>query len=84
MKKTNTYTHLLIPTLDSLAQAHIHLVAFFFYIYRSIPLTRMQRYTQLAYLFPQCETSFLSRDGRVAECTMRQRAWSVRFLVLAA
>ena len=31
----------------------------------------MRRYTQLAYLFHQCATSLLSRDGRIAYCTVR-------------
>ena len=31
----------------------------------------MRRYTQLAYLFHQCATSLLSRDSRIADCTVR-------------
>ena len=49
--------------------------------YRRIYLTRVQRVTQLAYLFHQCGTNFLSRDCRIADCTVRHRAWSARFLV---
>ena len=41
-----------IPTLDSLRKYTFRLHA-----YKSVSLTRMQRYTQLAYLFHQCGAS---------------------------
>ena len=44
---------------------------FFFHVYRSVSLARMRHYTQLAYLFHQCATSLLSRDSRIADCTVR-------------
>ena len=53
-------------TLDCL---HKHM--FLLCIYRSVSLARMRRYTQLAYLFHQCATNLLSRDGRIADCTVR-------------
>ena len=31
----------------------------------------MRCYTQLAYLFHQCATSLLSRESRIADCTVR-------------
>ena len=61
-----TDTHTLIPTLDCL---HKH--TFLFHAYRSVFLTRMQHYTQLAYLFHQCGANLLSGDSRIADCTMR-------------
>ena len=61
-----THTPMPIPTFDCVAQ---HL--FLFYVYRSVSLTRMRRYTQLAYLFNQYATSLLSRDSRIADCTVR-------------
>ena len=66
-----THTHaampMPMPILDCL---HKHM--FLFYVYRSISLARIRCYTQLAYLFHQCATSLLSRDGRIADCTVRQ------------
>ena len=44
---------------------------YFLHVYRSISVARMRRYTQLAHLFHQCATSLLSRDGRIADCTVR-------------
>ena len=62
----NDYTHSYIcPRLIACTKT------FFFHVYRSVSLTRMPRYTQLAYLFHQCATSLLSRDGRIADCTVR-------------
>ena len=61
-----THIHTPIPTFDCVAQ-HI----FHFHVYRSVSLARMRRYTQLVYLFHQCATSLLSRDGRIADCTVR-------------
>ena len=58
--------HTSIPTFDCVAQ-HI----FLFHVYRSVSLARMRRYTQLAYLFHQCATSLLSKDSRIADCTVR-------------
>ena len=66
LKITHTYTPVPMPTLDWL---HKHI--FLLHVYRSVFLARMRRYTQLAYLFHQCETSRLSRDGRIADCTVR-------------
>ena len=59
---THTYTH-----------PYPRLVAFLFHVYRSVSLARMRRCTQLAYLFHQCATSLLSRDSRIADCTVRHR-----------
>ena len=61
-----THTLMPIPTLDCL---HKHI--FLLYVYRSVSLSRMRRYTQLAYLFHQCATNLHSRDGRIADCTVR-------------
>ena len=55
-----------MPTLD-----YLHKHTFFLHVYRSISLARTRRYTQLTYLFHQCATSLLSRDGRIADCTVR-------------
>ena len=55
-----------MPTLDCL---HKHI--FLLYVYSSVSLARMRRYTQLAYLFHQCAKSLLSRDCRIAGCTVR-------------
>ena len=55
-----------MPTLDCL---HRHI--FLLHVYRSVSLARMRRYMQLAYLFYQCAKSLLSRDGRIADCTVR-------------
>ena len=55
--------------------------AFLFYAYRSVSFTRMQRYTQLAYLFHLCGTSLFSRDGRLQTVLWDIRVWSASFLV---
>ena len=55
-----------MPTLDCL---HKHI--FLLHVYRSVSLAGTRRYTQLAYLFHQCATSFISRDCRIADCTVR-------------
>ena len=62
---THTHIHTLTPTFGCAAKQ------FLFHVYRSISLSRMQRYMQLAYLFHQCATSLLSRDSRIADCTVR-------------
>ena len=62
---THTYAPIPMPTLDCL---HKHI---FLHVYRSVFLARMWRYTQLVYLFHQCASSLLSRDGRIANCTVR-------------
>ena len=61
-----THTPILMPTLDCL---HKHM--FLLYVYRSIYIARMRRHTQLAYLFNQCATSLLSRDCRIADCSVK-------------
>ena len=48
---------------------HTPRCAILFYTFRGVFLACMQRYTHLAYLFDQCGTCFLSRDGRVADST---------------
>ena len=57
-----------------------------YHIYMSVSLARIRRYTQLAYLFHQCATSLLSRDGRIADCTVRhpgvERPFSCSTLLL--
>ena len=53
-----------MPTLDCLHRL------VFLHVYRSVFLARMRRYMQLAYLFHQCAMSLLSRDGRIADCTV--------------
>ena len=58
--------HIPIPTLDCLHK-HIFLLC----VCRSVSLVRMRRYTQLAYLFHQCATNLLRRDGHIADCTVR-------------
>ena len=63
---THTYTPIPMPTLYCL---HKHI--FLLHVYRSVFLARMRRYTQLAYLFHKCAMSLLSRDGRIADCTVR-------------
>ena len=55
-----------MPTLDCL---HRHI--FLLHVYRSVSLTRLRRYMQLAYLFHQCAKSLLSRDSLIADCTVR-------------
>ena len=52
-------------TLDCL---HRHI--FLFHVYRSVCLARMLRYMQLAYFFHMCAKSLLSRDDRIADCTV--------------
>ena len=64
-----TYTHSHLG-LIACTSTHIPRGAFLFHTYRSVSLTYMQCYTQLAYLFHQCGTS-LSRDGCIADCTVR-------------
>ena len=59
-------THTPRPTFDCVAQ-HI----FLFHVYRSVFLARMRGYAQLAYLFHQCAPNLLSRDSRIADCTVR-------------
>ena len=62
---THTYTHS-YPRLVALQNTYFSSTfteAFLFHALR--------RYTQLAYLFHQCATSFLSRDSRIADCTKR-------------
>ena len=57
-----------------LAQTHIQSCgAFLFHTYRRVSLTCMQCYTRYAYLFHQCGTSLLSRDGRITDCTVRHQ-----------
>ena len=74
---THTYTHS-YPRLVALQNT------FFFHVYRSVSLSRMRRYTQLAYLFHQCATNLLSRHSRLADCTVRhpgvERPFSSLFL----
>ena len=58
---------------------------FLFHVYRSVSLARMRRYTQLTYLFHQCATCLLSRDSRIADCTVRhpgvERPFSSLFML---
>ena len=61
-----THIHTPISTFGCVAK-HI----FLFHVYRSVSLARMRRDTKLAYLFHQCATSLLSRDSRIADCTVR-------------
>ena len=80
LKRTDTHTHTYAWLL---AQTHIHLAVHSFTLTRVFLLhacrnakkyaiiTRMQRKTQLAYLFHQCGTSLLSRDCRITDCTLR-------------
>ena len=72
---THTYTPIPMHTLDCL---HKHTLL---HVYRGVFLARIRRYTQLAYLFHQCATGLLSRDGRIADVLWDIRAWSARFLV---
>ena len=44
-------------------------------------LARIRRYMQLAYLFHQCATGLLSRDGCIADCTVRHPGVERPFLV---
>ena len=66
----DTHTH---PYLRLIActNAHAPRGAFLFHTFRSVSLTCMQRYMQLAYLFHQCWTSLLNRDGGIADVAMR-------------
>ena len=50
---------------------YTHKHIFLLYVYRSIFLALMRRYTQLVYLFHQCAKSLLSTDGCIADCTVR-------------
>ena len=59
---TRAFTPIPMPTLDCL-----HKYIFLLHANSSAFLTHMK----LAYLFHQCMTSLLSRDGRVAGCTVR-------------
>ena len=69
---THIHTPILISTLDCVHKHSLSRGAFLFHAYRSVSISRMQRYMQLAYLFRHCRTSLLSRDGRIVDCTMRQ------------
>ena len=60
-----------MPTLDCL---HKHI--FLLDVYRSVFLARMRRYKQLTYLFHQCATSLLSRDGRIVRHPGVERPFS--------
>ena len=53
-------------TLDCL---HKHI--FLSQVYKSVLLASMRRYKQLAYVFHQWATSLISRDGYIADCTVR-------------
>ena len=66
--RAHIHTHLCLIACTS---THAHDGAFFFHTYRSVSLTRVPRYTQLAYLFHQRGKSLLSRDSRIADCTVR-------------
>ena len=68
-----TYTHAWL-----LAQTHIHLVARFFSQLQERFVYTHAALTQLAYLFHQCRTS-LSRDCRMADCTVRHPGVEHRF-----
>ena len=59
------------PRLIACTITHAPCGAFLFDTCMSLSLSRMQRYTQLSYLFRQCGTSFLRRDSFIAECTVR-------------
>ena len=61
-----THTSILMPTFDCM---HKHV--FLLHADRSVSLARMWRYTQLSYLFHQCTTRLLSRDDRIADCTVK-------------
>ena len=70
-----THIHTPIPiTLDCL-----HKLIFLLHVYGSVSLTRMRRCTQLAYVFHQCATSLLSRDARIADCTLRHPCVELSF-----
>ena len=64
----HTYTH---PCIRLIACTNTHTLsdAFHVHTYRSVSITRMQRYAQLAYLCHQCGTSLFTRrsfvDGTV-------------------
>ena len=62
---THTYSHL-YPRLIACTNTHTSRGAF-------LPLasTCMLRYTQLAYLFYHSGTSHLSKDSRIADCSVR-------------
>ena len=80
VKMTGTYTHpcsyprLIAGTTHTLRYAFLH-------DYRSVSLARMRRYTQLAYLFLQCQRSFLSTDDCIADWTVRHQSVELPFLV---
>ena len=63
------------PThIHTYIHAHAWLLAqtyFFFTFTGAFFLARLRRYTQLAYLFHQFATRVLSRDGRIADYTVR-------------
>ena len=63
---SHIHTPIPMPTLDCL-----HRRIFLFHAYRSGFFARIRRYTQLTYVFQQYATSFLSRDGRIDDCTVR-------------
>ena len=67
-----THTHTLMPDV-------LHKHIFLFHVYRTVSLARMRRYTQLAYLFHQCAMSILSRDSRIADCTVRHQGVERQF-----
>ena len=84
MTHTHTHTHTSSCILEiCLMMTHIYthpypcprLIALhntiLFHVYRSVSLARMRCYMQIAYLFHQCATSLLSRDSRIADCTVR-------------
>ena len=62
---TDTYTPI---------HTHTRLIActntYFSFTLTGASLARMRRYPQLAYLFHQCATSLLCRDGSIADFTM--------------
>ena len=58
-------THIHSPTVDYL-QKHL----FLFYVYMSVSLTRMQRRNLRTYFTSVLRV--LSRDGQIADCTVRQ------------
>ena len=61
---THTYTHP-YPRLVALQNTY------FSFTFTGVFLSRIRRYTQLAYLFHQYATILLSRDSRIADCTVR-------------
>ena len=61
MTHIHTHTHAWLLTQTHISPSR----------YRSVFLARMRHYMHLAYLFHQCATSLLSRDGHIADCTVR-------------